>query len=271
MALRIVREWVQSNGLDSNQAYEKVCGLAGKSSGVLNENELWNACKQISIDITEQQSQELFRILDNNRDGLITIDDWKRSINFDSNPKFRELQQYLRSKRYSISQIMALLNLEGVRKTTVFTLKTGLLKLWPALNEEDALLLAKHISKGREEVEIEKIADCLNLREEAPVEADEEWRSRFFGRIQRKMREQAVTEEQLTNKFRFYDREGSGYIEQADFKTVLGELGVSVTLNELLKLVKFVPLGAQNRLDYNYVVDQLASTDPEPQNELTQS
>jgi hypothetical protein len=30
-------------------------------------------------------------------------------------------------------------------------------------------------------------------------------------------------------------------------------------------------LGAQNRLDYNYVVDQLSSTDPEPQNELTQS
>ena len=115
MALRIVREWVQGNGLDSTQAYEKVCALAGKSSGVLNENELWNACKQISIDITEQQSQELFRILDNNRDGLITIDDWRRSINFDSNPKFRELQQYLRGKRYSITQILSILNLEDRR------------------------------------------------------------------------------------------------------------------------------------------------------------
>jgi len=42
------------------------------------------------------------------------------------------------------------LGLEGIRKTTVFTLKTGLIKLWPELSEEDALLLSKFITKGKE-------------------------------------------------------------------------------------------------------------------------
>jgi Ca2+-binding EF-hand superfamily protein len=78
-------------------------------------------------------------------------------------------------------------------------------------------------------------------------------------------------EEQLTNKFRFYDRQDSGFVEQTDFKTVLSELGVSLSLPELVKLVRFVPINAKNHLDYNYVVDKLTSTELESRSELTES
>jgi Ca2+-binding EF-hand superfamily protein len=44
------------------------------------------------------------------------------------------------------------------------------------------------------------------------------------------MRESNLFEEELTNKFRLYDKSDSGFIEQTDFKTVLGEIGVSVSL-----------------------------------------
>lgn len=37
------------------------------------------------MDITEQQSQQLFRLLDYNKDGYVTQDDWNKNINFDSN------------------------------------------------------------------------------------------------------------------------------------------------------------------------------------------
>lgn len=73
------------------------------------------------------------------------------------------------------------------------------------------------------------------------------------------MRESNLSEEELTNKFRLYDKADSGYIEQTDFKAVLGEVGVSISLNELIKLVKFIPLNGQNHLKYQYVVDQLYS------------
>jgi len=78
----------------------------------------------------------LFRILDSNKDGLITADDWKRSIHFDqNNNKFKELLHFIRQKKYTLSKIISILGLEGLRKVNQFTLKTGLLKLWPSLSE----------------------------------------------------------------------------------------------------------------------------------------
>lgn len=55
MALKIIREWIRDNGYNSIESYNAVCELAGKKTQVLNSDDLWNACKQISIDITEQQ------------------------------------------------------------------------------------------------------------------------------------------------------------------------------------------------------------------------
>lgn len=151
MALKIVREWVKEHEYNSEEGFEAFCALISKKSQVLNENELWNACKLISIDITEQQAQELFRILDNNKDGLITLDDWRANIQFaQNNAKFKELLQFIRHKKYNLSKILSILGLEGVRKVNVFTLKNGLLKLWPSTTEDVALLLSKYISHGKE-------------------------------------------------------------------------------------------------------------------------
>jgi len=52
MALKIIREWIRDKGYNSIDSYNAVCSLVGKKSQVLNFNDLWNACKQISIDIT---------------------------------------------------------------------------------------------------------------------------------------------------------------------------------------------------------------------------
>lgn len=71
------------------------------------------------------------------------------------------------------------------------------------------------------------------------------------------MHESHLSEEELTNKFRLYDKSDSGFIEQAEFKTVLGDIGVNISLTELIKLVKFVPLNSQNHLKYQYVIDRL--------------
>jgi hypothetical protein len=142
---------VKEHEYNSEEGFEAFCALISKKSQVLNENELWNACNKISIDITEQQAQELFRILDNNKDGLITLDDWKANIQFaQNNAKFKELLQFIRHKKYNLSKILSILGLEGVRKVNIFTLKSGLLRLWPGATEDVALLLSKYISRGKE-------------------------------------------------------------------------------------------------------------------------
>jgi len=72
MALKILKEWIRDNGFNAQNSFIEFCRLANKKSNVLNHNDFWNASKEVSIDITEQQSLELFRIMDQNKDGLVT-------------------------------------------------------------------------------------------------------------------------------------------------------------------------------------------------------
>lgn len=130
MALRILKEWIRDNHYNSTEGYHALCELAEKKSGVLTHSDFWNACKEISIDITEQQCLELFRIMDNNKDGLITLEDWSKNIIFDQNNRlFRELIGFLRQKKFGLSKVLSLLGLEGIRKVSAFKLKDGLLNL----------------------------------------------------------------------------------------------------------------------------------------------
>lgn len=272
MGLRLLREWVRDSGCNSKDGYSAFCRLAGKKSLVLNQSDFWNACQEISVDITEQQSLELFRIMDSNKDGMVTLDDWTSNIHYDhQNAKFKELTAFLRGKKYSMSKVLQLLGFEGIRKVSFFSLKEGLLNLWPGTSEEDALLLSKFIAKGKDEVEVERVIDALNIKDNSPVEVDSEWQTRFLARIKRKMVEVRITEEELLNKFKLCDSNGSGFIEQTDFKTVLGELGVSLNLTELIKVVKFVPINSKNHLKYHYLVERLIDTESAGREELGQA
>ena len=60
-----------------------MCGRPNAQA--LNQDDVWKACQNISIDITEQQAHELYRLLDSNKDGFVTKDDWNKNIKFDWN------------------------------------------------------------------------------------------------------------------------------------------------------------------------------------------
>lgn len=52
---------------------------------------------------------------------------------------------------------------------------------------------------------------------------------------------------------------------------MLGELGISLNLTELIKIVKFVPINKQNHLNYQFVVDKLYETEPVAKEKLTEA
>ena len=123
----------------------------------MNENEVWEACKKISMDITEQQSAELFRLLDSNKDGLVTKDDWNKNISFDNNALLKVTIGCIRKKNLKASSALTLMGFAGISKTDIHTLKNALIKVNDSLNEEQALYLSRYIAKGRDEVKIETI------------------------------------------------------------------------------------------------------------------
>ena len=55
---------------------------------------------------------------------MVTWDDWHRNIHFDhQNGKLKELINFIRTKKYTMSKVISLMGFEGVRKISVFTLK----------------------------------------------------------------------------------------------------------------------------------------------------
>jgi|JI6StandDraft_1071083.scaffolds.fasta_scaffold208245_1 hypothetical protein len=89
--------------------------------------------------------------MDNNKDGVITLEDWTKNINFDQNNRlFRDLIEFLKQKKYVLSKVLSLLGLEGIRKVSSLKLKDGLIRLKPDLTEEDAILLSKFIARGKD-------------------------------------------------------------------------------------------------------------------------
>ena len=75
------------------------------------------------------------------------------------------------------------------------------------------------------------------------------------------MIDKRITEEDLENKMRLYDRQGLGFIEQTEFKNVLAELGISLTLSELIKIVKIFPIDTKNHISYLALLEKLQDAD----------
>ena len=88
-------------------------------------------------------------------------------------------------------------------------------------------------------------------------------------RLKKKMYDKNVLEEELENKLRFYDQKKSGYIDQTDLKNVLAELGISLILSELVKIVKVFPINEKNQVHYPTLVDKLNLANAEDKDPIT--
>lgn len=46
----------------------------------MTADEVWKGLKCVSPETTQEQANELFRLLDFNKDGVVTLDDWAKVI-----------------------------------------------------------------------------------------------------------------------------------------------------------------------------------------------
>lgn len=71
----------------------------------------------------------MFRLLDANKDGFVTKDDWQKNITFDTNYLVRSTVEALRKKNIKATAALKIMGLEGISSVDVFTLKSSLQKL----------------------------------------------------------------------------------------------------------------------------------------------
>jgi Ca2+-binding EF-hand superfamily protein len=70
------------------------------------------------------------------------------------------------------------------------------------------------------------------------------------------MIENEIFEEELENRFAFYDNQHNGVVSQAQFKDVMNSIGIILTLPELIKAVRSLGT-SKNEIKYSDVVERL--------------
>ena len=124
------------------------------------------------MDITEQQAHELFRLLDSNKDGFVTREDWNKNINYDTNTLIKETVELIRKKNHQPTQLLKIMGLEGVSKVDVHLLKEGLQKINGNLTDNQSMFLGRYIGKGNNTIPIENILEVLHLTEAGSAVVD---------------------------------------------------------------------------------------------------
>lgn len=92
------------------------------------------------------------------------------------------------------------------------------------------------------------------------MKVDEVWKQKFLERVKRTMIENDIYEEELENRFVFYDQHHSGVVSQVQFKDVMNGVGIILTLPELIKAVRSLGTN-KNEIKYVAFVEKLKSTE----------
>lgn len=95
----------------------------------MSAEDVWSACRKVSLDINEQQSQELFRLLDANKDGFVTKDDWNKNIAYDTNKLIRKTIDIVQKRNYKPGVALEKMGLAGIGRVDVHTLQKALQRL----------------------------------------------------------------------------------------------------------------------------------------------
>jgi hypothetical protein len=139
MALRLLKEWIYKHSYSSETSFEEFMNHAkGKKDlkSMLTLNDVWKGCKAISMDITEQQGQELFRLLDVDKDGYVSYDEWTKVIKFDSNALLAKVIGFIQSNKLNSNAVINKMGISGLTAVDVYKLQGSLKQLCNILNDE---------------------------------------------------------------------------------------------------------------------------------------
>ncbi len=78
----------------------------------------------------------------------MTQDDWNKVIKHDSCKILDQIVSYLNRKRINSEIALNIMDLEGINQIDIFNLKNALKKLYPKINEDQAIFISRYLAKG---------------------------------------------------------------------------------------------------------------------------
>lgn len=118
-----------------------------------------------------------------------------------------------------------------------------------SLNQHKAFCVAKEILDGKSTISMEDLVALFNTVEESDKVHDASW----FKDLLYKMRDILLDSrvmQKLRQKFEYFDEHQEGNLDTANFKTVLMESGLGLNVQDINRLVRYLPKTRNSLINY---------------------
>lgn len=129
------------------------------------------------------------------------------------------------------------------------TLKSCLMNLDVSLTLMQATKIASDILGGQESITIEQLVSIFStLVEETDKTYDASWFKDTLHRLKARLR--GTQFKRLTEAFEYFDGHQEGNLDTANFKTVIMENNVGLSVQDINRLVRYIPKTRGNLINY---------------------
>ncbi|CAD8159524.1 unnamed protein product [Paramecium octaurelia] len=252
-ALERLKYYIRDHALNIEDSFLDICQQAfGKTSERkvrMNFDDFKRAVQQIQLPLNETQLITLFQTLDVNNDGFIDKFDWLKAV-VDKKSHVNYIKDVVFKFQIHTDDLLQRMNLNRDHPPiNLQQLKLALMHLDESLNQHKALKVAKEILDGKETISMNDILILFNTVEEEDKLYDLSW----FKDTLHKMRDHLINPQKLKifrQSFEYFDEHQEGNLDTANFKTVLMESQLGLNVQDINRLVRYLPKNRESLINY---------------------
>ena len=249
--LRIIRDWMYKNGLTSDQAFDNLA----KNKDKMNLKQFEEATQRL-FDFTSPEVEALFEVIDQNKDGLIDVDEWLETVYEDSSNPLQLLREIINSNGLDEDDLLFKMNIRIWDDPLDYPKFTKALKnLDSSLTDVQLRALAKPLKNSNNLVEVPTLVNNLIGKHYQTVD----FRDKLYKKLYTEILDiqNGARKEKLTSLLVKYDSHNDGTIVAQDLQKVLAEVCPNIREGDLEKFTRFLEKDVRGRIDYTQFINKL--------------
>ncbi|CAK76335.1 unnamed protein product (macronuclear) [Paramecium tetraurelia] len=263
-ALERLKYYIRDHALNIEDSFLDLCqqafGKTNERKVRMNFDDFKRAALQIQLPLNEIQIITLFQTLDVNNDGFIDKFDWLKAV-VDKKTHVNYIKDVVFKFQIHTDDLLQRMNLNRDHPPiNLQQLKSALMHLDESLNQNKALKVAKEILDGKETISMNDILILFNTVEEEDKLYDLSW----FKDTLHKMRDHLINPQKLKvlrQSFEYFDEHQEGNLDTANFKTVLMESQLALNVQDINRLVRYLPKNRESLINYYDFIQMIMDVD----------
>jgi Ca2+-binding EF-hand superfamily protein/CRP-like cAMP-binding protein len=262
-----LRAYIARSGMSWPQAF--VYFRTGRS-GHMSAEDFYNAIRKGDMSLSINQMDELMAVIDTNKDGVISLDEWLyrfedkvRPPDWEDN-RIAEIKEAMDKKRVSLSSLLKRLDTNADGKLSVTELARGFVGVDPKCTTSDAMDIARTTdtdSSGM--VNMMVLTERLTGQQAAVAD----WEDKILKKCRNALLA-SNTSTSISELFAKFDFDGNGTLDEHEFRRGIQSLGVGISVGEIEKLREMIDEDGDGEISFHEFVTRFLNRQVVPVDEV---